>query len=247
MAKVSNDKWEIHVNLGTNWKDKFKNEIKKDLQEMTQSELKKVVSKMRNSAIKRLDRLQNKHLLGMSQCYHYLAERQGLLGKQDQQMKNVLPKISDMKSERDLLIYARDLQNFLFSKTNNIKGVYDYIDNLRAKPNGKIYRDIWDNIPDENRRNALFSELHNIILENSRYFTSLDDKYELDSILNNRENELSEFFKTYEPELLSIDVDNLENSLKDLRKKVEDTLFNGLQKTNDIINKAFNTNINLKI
>ena len=247
MAKVSNDKWEIHVNLGTNWKDKFKNEIKKDLQEMTQSELKKVVSKMRNSAIKRLDRLQNKHLLGMSQGYHSLAERQGLLGKQNQQMKNVLPKISDMKSERDLLIYARDLQNFLFSKTNNIKGVYDYIDNLRAKPNGKIYRDIWDNIPDENRRNALFSELHNIILENSRYFTSLDDKYELDSILNNRENELSEFFKTYEPELLSIDVDNLENSLKDLRKKVEDTLFNGLQKTHDIINKAFNTNINLKI
>ena len=247
MAKVSNDKWEIHVNLGTNWKDKFKNEIKKDLQEMTQIELKKVVSKMRNSAIKRLDRLQNKHLLGMSQGYHSLAERRGLLGKQNQQMKNVLPKISDMKSERDLLIYARDLQSFLFSKTNNIKGVYDYIDNLRAKPNGKIYRDIWDNIPDENRRNALFSELHNIILENSRYFTSLDDKYELDSILNNRENELSEFFKTYEPELLSIDVDNLENSLKDLRKKVEDTLFNGLQKTHDIINKAFNTNINLKI
>ena len=231
MAKVSNDKWEMHVNLGTNWQDKFKNAIQQDLQEMTQSELKKVVSKMRNSAIKRLDRLQNKHLLGMSQGYHYLAERQGLLGKQDQQMKNILPKISDMKSERDLLIYARDLQNFLFSQTNNIKGVYDYIDNLRAKPNGKIYRDIWDNI----------------ILENSRYFTSLDDKYELDSILNNRENELSEFFKTYEPELLSIDVDNLENSLKDLRKKVEDTLFNGLQKTHDIINKAFNTEINLKI
>ena len=30
MAKVSNDKWEIHVNLGTNWQDKFQNEIKKD-------------------------------------------------------------------------------------------------------------------------------------------------------------------------------------------------------------------------
>ena len=24
MAKVSNDKWEIHVNLGTNWQEKFK-------------------------------------------------------------------------------------------------------------------------------------------------------------------------------------------------------------------------------
>ena len=247
MAKVSNEQWEIHVNLGTNWQDKFKNEIKKDFKEMTNSELKKIVSKMRSSAIKRLDRLQDKNLLGMSQAYHYLAQRQGLLGKQNQQMKNVLPKISDIKSERDLHLYAEDLKNFLYSKTNNIKGVYDYIDNLRAKPNGKIYRDIWDNIPDENRRNALFSELHNIILENSRYFTSLDDKYELDSILNNRENELSEFFKTYEPELLSIDVDNLENSLKDLRQKVEDALFNGLQKTHDSINKAFNTEINLKI
>ena len=247
MAKVSNEQWEIHVNLGTNWQDKFKNEIKKDFREMSNSELKKIVSKMRSSAIKRLDRLQDKNLLGMSQAYHYLAQRQGLLGKQNQQMKNVLPKISDIKSERDLHLYAEDLKNFLYSKTNNIKGVYDYIDNLRAKPNGKIYRDIWDNIPDENRRNALFSELHNIILENSRYFTSLDDKYELDSILNNRENELSEFFKTYEPELLSIDVDNLENSLKDLRQKVEDALFNGLKKTHDSINKAFNTEINLKI
>ena len=66
MAKVSNDKWEIHVNLGTNWQEKFKNEFKKDLGQMTKSELKKLVSKMRNSAIKRLDRLQNKHLLGMS-------------------------------------------------------------------------------------------------------------------------------------------------------------------------------------
>lgn len=247
MAKVSNDKWEIHVNLGTNWEEKFKNEFKKDLHSMTKSELKKLVSKMRNSAIKRLDRLQNKHLLGMSQGFHYFAEHQGLLGKQDQPMKDVLPKISDINSERDLLVYAQDLRNLLLSKTNNIRGVYEYIDNLRAKPNGKIYRDIWDNIPEENRRNALFSELHNIILENSRYFTSLDDKYELDSILNNRENELSEFFKTYEPELLSIDVDNLENSLKDLRKKVEDTIFNGLKKTHDSINKAFNTDINLKI
>ena len=247
MGKVSNEKWEIHVNLGTNWEEKFKSEFKKGLEHMTQSELKKVVSKMRNSAIKRLDRLQSKHLLGMSQGYHYFAEHQGLLGKQDQPMKNVLPKISDMKSERDLLVYAQDLRDLLLTKTNNIRGVYEYIDNLRAKPNGKIYRDIWDNIPDESRRNALFSELHNILLENSQYFPSLDDKYELDSILNNRENELSEFFKTYEPELLSIDVNNLENSLKDLRKKVEDTLFNGLQKTHDIINKTFNTEINLKI
>ena len=44
-----------------------------------------------------------------------------------------------------------------------------------------------------------------------------------------------------------IDVDNLENSLKDLRQKVEDLIFNGLQKTHDSINKAFNTEINLKI
>lgn len=228
MAKVSNDKWEINVNLGTNWQDKFKNEIKKDLQEMTQSELKKIVSKMRSSAIKRLDRLQDKNLLGMSQGYHYLAEQQGLLGKQNQQMKNVLPKISDMKSERDLLIYARDLQNFLFSKTNNIRGVYEYMENLKAKPNGQIYRDLW-NIPEERKRNALFSELHNILLENSRYFTSLDDKYELDSILNNRQNELEEFFKSYEPELLNFDVSNLEQGLKELRNRVEDILYNGLK------------------
>lgn len=246
MAKVSNDKWEINVNLGTNWQDKFRNEIKKDLQEMTQSELKKIVSKMRSSAIKRLDRLQDKNLLGMSQGYHYLAEQQGLLGKQNQQMKNVLPKISDMKSDRDLLIYARDLQNFLFSKTNNIRGVYDYMENLKAKPNGQIYRNLW-NIPEERKRNALFSELHNILLENSRYFTSLDDKYELDSILNNRQNELEEFFKSYEPELLNFDVSNLEQGLKELRNRVEDLLYNGLKDVSKNIGVLGNIGGTLKI
>lgn len=246
MARKSNDKWEINVNLGTNWQEKFKNEIKKDLQEMTQKELKKLVSKMRNSAIKRLDRLQDKNLLGMSQGYHYLAERQGLLGKQNQEMKNVLPKISDMKSDRELLIYARDLQNFLFSKTNNIRGVYDYMENLKAKPNGQIYRDLW-NIPEERKRNALFSELHNILLENSRYFTSLDDKYELDSILNNRQNELEEFFKAYEPDLLNFDTSNLEQGLKELRQKVEDILYNGLKTISKNIGDLGNIGGTLKI
>ena len=228
MAKVSNDKWEIHVNLGTNWQDKFQNEIKKDFKEMTNSELKKIVSKMRSSAIKRLDRLQDKNLLGMSQAYHYLAQKHGLLGKQNQHMKNVLPKISDIKSESDLHRYAEDLKNFLSSKTNNIRGVYDYMENLKAKPNGQIYRDLWK-IPEERRRNALFSELHNILLEHSQYFPTLDDKYELDSILNNRQNELEQFFKSYEPELLNFDVSNLEQSLKELRNTVEDILYNGLK------------------
>ena len=174
---------------------------------MTNSELKKIVSKMRSSAIKRLDRLQDKNLLGMSQAYH---------------------KISDIKSESDLHRYAEDLKNFLSSKTNNIRGVYDYMENLKAKPNGQIYRDLWK-IPEERRRNALFSELHNILLENSQYFPTLDDKYELDSILNNRQNELEQFFKSYEPELLNFDVSNLEQGLKELRNTVEDILYNGLK------------------
>ena len=228
MAKVSNDKWEIHVNLGTNWEEKFRTEITKDFKEMTNSELKKIVSKMRSSAIKRLDRLQDKNLLGMSQAYHSLAQKHGLLGKQNQQMKNVLPKISDIKSESDLHRYAEDLKNFLSSKTNNIRGVYDYMENLKAKPNGQIYRDLWK-IPEERRRNALFSELHNILLEHSQYFPTLDDKYELDSILNNRQNELEQFFKSYEPELLNFDVSNLEQGLKELRNTVEDILYNGLK------------------
>ena len=228
MAKVSNEKWEIHVNLGTNWEEKFRTEITKDFKEMTNSELKKIVSKMRSSAIKRLDRLQDKNLLGMSQAYHSLAQKHGLLGQQNQQMKNVLPKISDIKSESDLHRYAEDLKNFLSSKTNNIRGVYDYMENLKAKPNGQIYRDLWK-IPEERRRNALFSELHNILLEHSQYFPTLDDKYELDSILNNRQNELEQFFKSYEPELLNFDVSNLEQSLKELRNTVEDILYNGLK------------------
>ena len=47
--------------------------------------------------------------------------------------------------------------------------------------------------------------------------------------MNNRQNELEQFFKSYEPELLNFDVSNLEQSIKELRNTVEDILYNGLK------------------
>ena len=65
MARKSNELWEIHVQKAKNWKSEFS----QDFREMTFETLKQSYSKLRKSAVNKLNRMAKNNLLGISQAY----------------------------------------------------------------------------------------------------------------------------------------------------------------------------------
>ena len=228
MARKSNELWEIHVQKAKNWKSEFS----QDFREMTFETLKQSYSKLRKSAVNKLNRMAKNNLLGISQAYsgqNGLKEKLGLSGDVNN-FYEVLAKPSSFSNEKELLKATQLLYDFHNKKTSNMEGVRDYLDNLKSK--SMLYREIEKRVKDERLQNKIISELHNIVFDNRDFITGgseLQSTQFYDYLDKYYGEELTNFFDNYETELFSgHDYQTTLDDLSRFRQRVEDVILMGL-------------------